>query len=139
MTEMNKALKGGLDKKFEIKKTSYGLGLFAKVSFKKGQLVIEYTGEKITDEEADRRAGKYLMTFEKGYTVDGKGRENAGRYVNHSCRPNSTAFIDRKKLLIRARKNIQPGEEITYDYGKEYYDAYIKPLGCKCGAPTHKK
>lgn len=136
---MNQALKGGLDKKFEIKKTSYGLGLFAKVPFKRGQFVIEYTGEKITDEEADRRGGKYLMAFEKGYTVDGKGRENTARYANHSCKPNCTAFIDRHKLLIRARKNIQPGEEITYDYGKEYWDDYIKPYGCKCNSCLGKK
>lgn len=136
---MSTALKGENKKKFRIKKTSYGLGLFAKVPFKKKDFVIEYKGEKITNDEADRRAGKYLMTLDKKYTVDGKARTNIARYINHSCRPNCTAFIEGKKLIIRARKTIQPGEEICYDYGKSYYDEYIKPFGCKCDAPKHKK
>ncbi len=136
---MNKALKGELSKKFEIKKTPYGLGLFTRLPIKKGKFVIEYTGEKITDAEADRRAGKYLMNLNEKYVIDGKGRENAARYINHSCRPNCIAFVEGSKLIIRAKKNIEPGQELTYDYGKSYYDEYIKPFGCGCGAPVHKK
>ncbi|WP_227699742.1 SET domain-containing protein-lysine N-methyltransferase, partial [Raoultella ornithinolytica] len=37
-----------------------------------------------------------------------------------------------RKVYIQAIRNIQPGDEITYDYGKDYFDSYLKPIGCKC-------
>ena len=55
-------------KKIAVKKSSAGLGLFATEAFKKGELVIEYTGEKITEEEANRRGGKYASSSFFGST-----------------------------------------------------------------------
>ncbi len=120
--------------KYLVKKSTAGLGIFAKADFKRGEFIIEYTGERITVEEADRRGGKYLFTVSKKYTIDGKGRENTARYLNHSCKPNAEAVLDEDALRVRiyAKKKILPGEEITYDYGKEYWDTHIKPFGCRC-------
>lgn len=119
-----------------VKKSKAGLGLFARTPFKRGDFIIEYTGELIKTEEADRRGGKYLFIINDAWVLDGKGREHTGRYINHSCKPNAEAESDEdaKKVRILARKKIEPGEEITYDYGKEYWNEYIKPLGCKCTA-----
>ena len=116
------------------KRSSAGLGLFATKEFKRGDFIIEYTGEHITTEESDRRGGKDLFILNKKVTIDGKGRENTARYINHSCKPNAEAETDEDaaKIRILAKRKILPGEEITYDYGKEYCDEYIKPLGCKC-------
>lgn len=121
-----------LKQKFAVKKTSYGRGLFAKKSIKKGAFIIEYTGEKITVEEGDRRGGKYLMTLSDKYTIDGKGHENLARYINHSCEPNCFPQIVGSRVKIYAKKNIEVGQELCYDYGKEYWNYYIKPYGCKC-------
>ncbi len=122
-----------IKKKFSVQKTSYGLGLFTQVEFKKGEFVIEYLGEKITFEEGERRGGKYLMTLDRYFTIDGKSRDNTARYINHSCKPNCVAYTDKGRVKIYAKRKIVVGEELTYHYGKDYFEQYIKPKGCKCG------
>lgn len=132
MTVMNSVRKR--KKKVQVKRSSAGLGLFAAEDIKKDAFVIEYTGEKISSEEADRRGGKYLFTLDKKTVVDGKGRENIARYINHSCRPNCEAETDEDagKINVYAKRNIKAGEELHYDYGKEYWNDHIKPYGCRC-------
>jgi SET domain-containing protein len=115
-----------------VKRSSAGLGAFTNEPIKKGVFVLEYTGELIPNEEADRRGGKYLFNINSKWTVDGRNRENLSRHLNHSCRPNCEAKIKKGKILIYSIKNIKAGEELVYDYGKEYFDAYIKPHGCRC-------
>ncbi len=124
-----------------VKRSSAGLGLFAQQQFKRGECIIEYTGEHISHEEADRRGGKYLFILNDKIVFDGKGREHTARYINHSCKPNAEGETDDEDVKIRilAKRKILPGEEITYDYGKEYWDEYIKPHGCKCSACLAKK
>ena len=46
---------------YEVKKSSAVLGLFATAPYKKGERIIEYTGERITEAEANVRGGKYLF------------------------------------------------------------------------------
>lgn len=120
------------DTRFSVKRSSAGLGLFTNVPIQKGERVIEYTGELITDAEADRRGGQYLFAINGKWTVDGKGRDNIARYLNHSCRPNCESRTRGKQVFIYARKKIQPGDELTYDYGREFFNEYIKPKGCRC-------
>jgi SET domain-containing protein len=120
--------------KIVVKKSEAGLGLFAKVDIKKGSRVIEYTGEIISEAEANRRGGKYLFELNDKKTIDGKGRINTARYINHSCKPNCYPELNssESRVFIFAKKNIKAGEEITYDYGKAYFDNFIEPQGCKC-------
>jgi len=121
-------------KPYIVKRSIAGLGLFATKPMKRGDFIIEYTGELISTKEADRRGGKYLFVVSDAQTIDGKGRENTARYINHSCAPNAEAELDEDELRVRiyAKKKILPGEEILYDYGKEYWDEHIKPYGCRC-------
>ncbi|HET6450439.1 MAG TPA: SET domain-containing protein-lysine N-methyltransferase, partial [Spirochaetia bacterium] len=74
--------------RFAVKRSSIGLGLFAREPIRRGKLVIEYTGELLPAEEAYRRGGRYLFEVNSRWIVDGVGRENLSRYINHSCRPN---------------------------------------------------
>ncbi|OGG61911.1 hypothetical protein A3C87_00755 [Candidatus Kaiserbacteria bacterium RIFCSPHIGHO2_02_FULL_49_34] len=113
---------------------SSGLGLFAETSIAKGGFIIEYTGERITVDEADMRGGQYLFQVTDTLTIDGRDRSNKARYINHSCKPNAEAehLEDGDRIFIRAKKSIKPGEEITYHYGKEFFETYIKPKGCRC-------
>lgn len=119
---------------FAVKRGTHGLGLYTKVAWKKGDRLIEYTGEKITTDEANRRGGQYLFELNDDWTVDGRGRENLARYINHSCQPNCRAEIsdDEKHIYIYAKRAIQPGEELNYNYGKVFWNEYIKPKGCRC-------
>ncbi len=123
-----------MKKDFVVKKSSTGLGLFALRSFKKGELIIEYTGEKITDAEADRRGGRYLFAINDKWTLDASDRVNTARYINHSCSPNSYAELDEyeERIFIRAERAIKKDEEVTFNYGEEYLADFITPVGCKC-------
>ncbi len=125
-----------IQKPFLVKRSSAGLGLFANTFFKKNDRIIEYTGERISHDEANALGGLYLFILNDDIVINGKGRENTARYINHSCKPNAEAIYEEEdeKVYIVAKKKILPGEEITYNYGKEYWNAYIKPKGCKCSA-----
>ncbi len=124
---------------FQIKKSRTGLGLFAAKNFRKKEFVAEYSGELISNKEANERGGRYLFTVNSRWTVDGTGRKNIARYINHSCRPNCEPEIDGRKIMIYTIKNISSGEELTYDYGKEYFDEFIGPKGCQCDRCRKKK
>ncbi len=126
---MGKTARNG---KFILKRGSSGLGLFAEVPFKKGDFVIEYTGKLLSTKEADERNSSYLFEINSRWTIDGGARSNLSRYINHSCRPNCEIEIKKKRIFIYALKKIEPGEEITYDYGDDYFNDHIKPFGCKC-------
>ncbi len=120
-----------------VKRGIAGLGLFAASPIKKGVQIIEYTGERISEDESNIRGGKYLFTLDNGIVIDGKERKNIARYINHSCRPNSEAVLyDDTQVIIEAIRSIAKGEEITYDYGEEYVAEHIRPYGCRCAHCT---
>ncbi len=122
---------------YQVKRSRSGLGLFAKTPIKKGDFIIEYRGKLV--KEKDAAYGRYLFSVNSRWVVDGSGRKNLARYINHSCRPNCEPEIEGKRIMIYAKKNIKPGEELNYDYGKEYFDEYIKPRGCRCRRCQEKK
>jgi SET domain-containing protein len=117
---------------YAVRRSATGLGLFATNVIPARRRIIEYTGPLITNEEVERSRGKYFFGLDETHSVNGSPRSNIARYINHSCRPNAEAIITGRRIWIWSRKVIQPGEEITYNYGKEYFDEQIKPVGCKC-------
>lgn len=121
----------------KVKRSRAGLGLFALETIPKDEFIIEYHGPVLNNDEADEKLGKYLFAIDDKWTIDGSIRENTARYINHSCRPNCEPEIDGKRIFIYSTKRIKEGEEIAYNYGKEYFDSFIKPHGCKCD--SHKK
>ena len=121
------------DVPYEVKRTKTGLGLFATHPIPKGKRIIEYFGPFLPNDEVEKSDGKYFFGINKKWSIDGSTRENVARYINHSCRPNAEAFVSqRRRVWIWSRKKIKPGDEITYDYGKEYFEGIIEPMGCKC-------
>lgn len=120
------------EKSYAVKRSSAGLGLFATKVIPKGTRIIEYTGPRVANEIVEQSNGKYFFGVTRKWSIDGSGRDNIARYINHSCRPNAEALISKGRVWIWSRKKIQPGEEISYDYGKEYFEGIIKDLGCKC-------
>jgi SET domain-containing protein len=117
---------------YEIRRTAAGLGFFALKPIPKGKRIIEYTGPYLPNEVVDQRCGKYFFGVNSKWSIDGSPRSNIARYINHSCRPNAEAIITGRRVWIWSRRNIKPGEEVTYDYGKEYFEDIIEPMGCKC-------
>ncbi len=123
--------------KTKVKRSKAGLGLYAAEDIKKGTFIIEYKGPMLNEAQVQAKGGKYLFEISRNFTIDGSSRKNTARYINHSCKPNAEVDIKKKRVLVSAIKNISKGEEIGYDYGKEYYDEFIKPYGCKCHADKH--
>ncbi len=117
---------------YQIKRSVTGLGLFATEPIPKGRRIIEYLGPLMANEIVERSNGKYFFGVNSKWSIDGSGRSNIARYINHSCRPNAEAFISGRRVWIWSKRNIRAGEEITYDYGEEYFEGIIETLGCKC-------
>jgi SET domain-containing protein len=122
-----------------IGRSRTGLGMFACVAIKKGQFIIRYIGRKIPTAATEEMDTRYLFEINNRWTIDGANRRNRARYINHSCRPNAEVYFVKHVIKIRAIKNIKPGDEITYNYGRAYFDGFIKPVGCKCVACARKR
>ena len=131
---------------FVLKESSiHSTGVFAKVNIPKGTRIIEYVGEKITKKESGRRVdvsieshqknnsdgAVYNFELNKRHDLDGNVPYNRARLINHSCDPNAETEIIRGKIWIIAFKDIAQGEEITYNYGYDFDDDYMKHP-CRC-------
>jgi uncharacterized protein len=114
-----------------VRRSRAGLGLFAKAPIPKGACVIEYVGVELTPEQVEASNSRYLFEITSRKTIDGAPRWNRARYINHSCRPNCEIEISKGRVFICARRNIKPGEELGYNYGKDYFNIYING-GCRC-------
>ncbi len=126
-------------KPFRVGRSKTGLGLFATDEIAKGAFIVEYKGRLLPSKVAEQRENRYHFEVNSRWTVDGVSRRNIARYANHSCRPNAESDVTReKKVILRAIKKIRPGDEITYNYGRDYFNAFLKPIGCKCAACTRK-
>src|ERR1041384_6075002 len=125
---------------FRVSRSRTGLGVFATRPIKKNAYIVEYTGPLLTNAQCDALPdNRYWFEVNARWTIDGSPRSNVARYINHSCRPNADPMIREHRIFIKSIKNIEPGSEITYDYGKDHWNAYIKPKGCLCGKCRDKR
>lgn len=121
-----------------VKRSPTGLGMFAGTVIPKNACIIEYVGREVSKEESETSRSKYLFEITKKKTIDGKPRMNPAGYLNHSCRPNAETVIYKQRVYIFSTRRIKPGEEITYDYGKEYTKEHCTPCRCaKCMPALH--
>jgi len=131
------------NKPYRVGRSRTGLGLFATKPIKKGAKIVRYFGPLLDSRKKkdDAVENKYLFELNGRWTIDGSVRENIARYINHACKPNAESDVmpRKRKVVIRAIKNIAPGQEINYDYGSDYFKAYLKPIGCKCAACENKR
>jgi SET domain-containing protein len=125
-------------KAYRVGRSRTGLGLFATEQIPKGARIVEYTGPRIraAKAEAQERAhrGRYLFEIDEHWMIDGSPRSNIARYANHACRPNAEAVGEGRRIYLCAKKTIRPGEEITYNYGREYFDIFLADGRCRCAA-----
>jgi uncharacterized protein len=129
-------------KPFRVGRSRTGLGLFATETIRKRAFIVEYKGRRLTNEQAEKleaRGSRYLYEINSRWTIDGSSRKNLGRYANHSCRPNAETHQLNGKIMLRAIKTIRPGDEITYDYGRDYFLNVITRRGCKCTKCRQKR
>lgn len=108
-------------------------GIYTTTPIGKGTRIVEYTGERITIAEADRRYDGHEITYLFGlsdgkHIIDGNG---IAALINHSCDGNCETDEIRGRVWIIAARNIRAGEELTYDYS--LYDG-DGDSPCRCGA-----
>ena len=100
-----------------------GWGVYAAEPINKNKRIVEYSGEKISSAEADRRETKYqkkgqiwCFTLNRAWFRDGNVGGSTARFINHSCKGNCYSEVIDHTVWIRAAKNILKGDELTYDY-----------------------
>jgi SET domain-containing protein len=115
--------------------TIHGTGGFARAFIPSGADLIEYVGRKIDKAESLRECeleNPYIFTLDEQYDLDGNVDWNPARLLNHSCSPNAEAQDCDGKIWIVSVRDIQPGEEITFNYNYDLVDYQEHP--CICGA-----
>lgn len=133
---------------FEVRRSKvHGLGAFALRRIRKGTRIIEYLGERVSHQEADRRyegkdandAHTFLFIVDAKTVIDAGVDGNEARFLNHSCNPNCESVIESRRVYIEAIRTIEPGEEMTYDYQiqREEDDppGIDEVFACRCGFP----
>jgi hypothetical protein len=139
-------------RRIQVRKSGvHGKGMFALQAIPAGTRLIEYTGERIDWPEAMRRHPHdpkdpnhtFYFSLDDGRVIDAKHGGNASRWINHSCDPNCEADETDGRVFIDALRDLQPGEELFYDYGlviDEPYTAKLKKeYECRCGAPNCRR
>ena len=127
---------------YRVGRSETGLGLFATKRIKRGAYIATYRGRRITTAESDRRearGARYMFELNKRWVIDGSPRWNVARYINHACRPNAKPVGRKGGIVIVALRPIEPDEEITYDYGREYLKSFLTGGGCRCVACRRKQ
>jgi len=134
-------------RRLQVRKSGvHGKGVFALQPIKKGETIIEYTGETISWPEALRRHPHdpsqpdhtFYFHIDDGHVIDGKMGGNASRWINHACAPNVEADDQSGQVFLLALRTIKPGDELFFDYGlvieERYTPALKKRFECRCGS-----
>ena len=126
-----------------------GRGVFAREPIAAGTRILEYTGARITSAEADASAaedddparGHHTLFFavDDDTVIDGSRGGSDACFVNHSCDPNCEILISRKRVYVHAQRDIEPGEELHYDYWYLTDETYTledlrRIYPCRCGS-----
>ncbi len=140
-------------KMYRVKRSPvHGRGVFAATAIARGTKIIEYRGERVTNDDAENRGPSdpddafhtFLFSLSDGkFTLDANVRGNAARFINHHCQPNCKSGEEveangRLRVYIYARRNIAAGEELNYDYRLTWEGRMTKQdrldYQCRCGA-----
>jgi len=144
-----------MSNKIQVRRSKiHGTGVFAKKALKKGEFIIEYGGLLRTHEEVDgaydgedETGHTFLFTLNEDFVIDGNLNANDARWINHSCDPNcESSHVEdasgdpaKDRIIIEALRDIQLGEELSYNYGirlAERHTPTLKRLWrCLCGSP----
>jgi uncharacterized protein len=134
---------------FEVRHSRiHGYGVFALRRIRKGTMVIEYLGDRVTHALANERykdkdpkdGHTFLFTVDAKTVIDAGVDGNEARFVNHGCHPNCQTINTGRRIFIEALRTIQPGEELAYDYQIQRDDddpADVDVIfACHCGASS---
>ena len=134
-------------RRIQVRKSGiHGKGVFALRHIASGERIIEYKGEVITWKEALRRHPHdpkdpnhtFYFHIDDVHVIDAKFGGNAARWINHACEPNCESDETEGRVFIKTLRDVQPGEELFYDYGLVIDDRHTPKLKqqyeCRCGS-----
>jgi len=134
---------------FEVRHSRiHGYGVFALRRIRKGTMVIEYLGDRVSHTLANERyehkdpkdGHTFLFTVDAKTVIDAGVDGNEARFINHGCDPNCQTVNTNKRIFIEALRTVQPGEELAYDYQIQRDDddpADVDVIfACRCGAKS---
>ncbi|HEX6395910.1 MAG TPA: SET domain-containing protein-lysine N-methyltransferase [Steroidobacteraceae bacterium] len=125
----------------------HGRGVFAVQPIRKGTRILEYLGDRVSHEAADKRYEDhdendnhtFLFIVDKKTVIDAGVGGNDARFINHQCEGNCESVIENRRVFIDAVRDIEPGQELGYDYeiGREKDDPpnVDEIYACRCGSP----
>lgn len=122
--------KPSVRKKFKSQK-----GLFAAENIRKGEIILDFPGRIVGEKEA----GEWDLQIGKSRFIRAFRKNQADNFLNHSCSPNSFVKEIGRKFYLIALKEIQKGEEITFDYDATDYDNADFAFACRCGSKKCRK
>jgi SET domain-containing protein len=135
------------NRKIQVKKSGvHGKGVFAAKDFSKGEMIIEYTGEMISAQEAEDRHPHdpndpnhtFYFQVDEDQVIDALHGGNSARWINHCCTPNCKPEVVAGRVFIKAKKDISAGSELNYDYGLildvPITKKLIEQYPCWCGS-----
>lgn len=120
-----------------VRRSHSGRGLFTQDRIPRGSCVIEYLGRPATARQMKENRGKYLFWTSDTSMIDGNIPANTARFINHSCAPNCAIEIRKRRVYVFALRNIRTGEELSYDYGQEYFEMHLAGR-CRCARCSEK-
>ncbi|KAF0297324.1 Histone-lysine N-methyltransferase EHMT2 [Amphibalanus amphitrite] len=152
LTCNNRAVQHGITCRVQMYRTTdRGWGVRALKHIPKGTYVCEYVGEIITDSAADQREDdSYLFDLDNRdgdtFCLDARRYGNVSRFINHRCEPNLVpvkVFVDHQdvrfpRIALFACRDVEPAEELGFDYGEKFWMVKYKMFTCKCGSPKCK-
>jgi hypothetical protein len=134
---------------FEVRASRlHGSGAFAVAPISARTKIVEYVGERLSDQQVEERYGAerldnphtFLFWVRDDLYVDAAVGGNDARFINHSCDPNCEVEIEDDRIFIYSIRDIDPGEELTYDYSLDVEEKptpeLCKVFACRCGAPS---
>jgi SET domain-containing protein len=134
---------------FEVRHSRiHGYGVFALRRIRKGTMVIEYLGDRVSHTLANERyehkdpkdGHTFLFTVDAKTVIDAGVDGNEARFINHGCDPNCQTVNTNKRIFIEALRTVQPGEELAYDYQIQRDDDDPADVdvtfACRCGAKS---
>jgi len=135
-------MKSYISPKIKKKKNNIGYGLFTSEEICKGELVIDFSnspGKLINTKEADalfKKGFDYILQIDENSFLAATNEQELedSDFLNHSCNPNCGI---KDKVKIVAMRNIEPGEEITFDYAMSESSKY--KMKCSCQSPNCRK
>lgn len=132
--------------KVEVRRSGiHEQGVYATAAIRKGERIIEYTGEHLPWKEAmdlpphrpDDPYHTFFFSLENGDVIDAGRGGNEARWINHSCDPNCETNEEDDRIFVYALRAIEPGEELFYDYkivpAERRTKALEKNFACLCG------